>query len=94
MNIRATWKRLNKFAKKRRRVALITNLSINGLPLKGKRMSDKPKKSEKYAELQETLDTMAEQLAETVNLAATLKREVADLKKTVSELKQLCSLGQ
>lgn len=94
MNIRASLKRLSKFAKKRRRLALITNLSINGLPLKGKRMSDKIKKSDKIAELQEMLDTQAEQLATTVKLVATLKREVEDLKKTSSELKQLCSLGQ
>ncbi|ARV76968.1 hypothetical protein PHABIO_337 [Pseudomonas phage Phabio] len=94
MSIRASLKRLSKYAKKRRYAALITNLAINGLPIKGKRMSEKQKKGEKITELQEMVDNQAIQLADAAKLLGTLKRDVEELKKTVADLKQVCSLGQ
>lgn len=95
MKIRVPLKRLRHTFAKRRLKALSATLPFPAkLELKKKPMSDKIKNSQRISEMQDVLDEQVTQLAETVKLVATLRREVEELKKSNAELKQLCSLGQ
>lgn len=84
---------LQKFAAKRRGKPIAISFPFVK-PSKGKRMSEKQKNRDKIIELQETVDNQALQLAESVKLLSTLKKDVETLKDQVGKLKQLCSVDQ
>lgn len=94
MKIRVSLKSISRFAKRCRYNALINKLNRHGLPIKGKPMSEKPKKSELIAELQELIDSQADLLSKSVKKLSELTTEVTTLKRQVADLKQACTHGQ
>lgn len=94
MKVRALLKRFRRFRLKQRLRAVNYAIPFATISVKKKPMTEKQKKREQIKELQDTLDEYILQQTELVKVVGTLRKEVAELQKSNTELKQLCKLGE